>query len=539
MECSATDLIGQYTGHTGPKTIKQLERGLGKVLFVDEAYRLGQGHFAQEAIDELVDNITKPRFAGKMVIILAGYDKDMNNLLRVNEGLSSRFADEILFPSLRPEDCLQLLENKLRESQINFLSLQDPSIYQQLLEPIAEMSKLPSWGNARDVQTLAKGMVRAVYQTNTTKVNQLLLPAGIALSCIYSMLAERCARAKVTPSSRPSFSGPVQSQGGTQSIPPTSSGTSTATKTAAPAPKGKDKTPKASEPQQNPDIGRDAGVSDVIWQQLQKNKREAELQIKQAAQEIEEQEEAHRLAKEAEEKAKKQAARLREIQAEKEANALDFLRLRKEAQIQEMEARAERERIHREWERRKREEEERRKKDEIAQSKSREGYPEEENTWEPLSAVLYLRRMIDFFHTEHPDKPTATSPPIDTAAAQKIKEQEEAHRLAKEAEEKAEEEAARLRQIQAENDAKALELLRLREEAQIQEMKARAERERIHREWERKKKEKEELRKRNQIIQSRLRETGVCVQGFPWIKMDGGYRCGGGSHWVDNSRLGI
>lgn len=47
--------MGQYVGHTGPKTIKQLELGLGKVLFIDEAYRLGQGHFAQEAIDELVD----------------------------------------------------------------------------------------------------------------------------------------------------------------------------------------------------------------------------------------------------------------------------------------------------------------------------------------------------------------------------------------------------------------------------------------------------------------------------------------------------
>lgn len=48
VECSATDLVGQYIGHTGPKTVKQLERGLGKVLFIDEAYRLGEGHFAQE-----------------------------------------------------------------------------------------------------------------------------------------------------------------------------------------------------------------------------------------------------------------------------------------------------------------------------------------------------------------------------------------------------------------------------------------------------------------------------------------------------------
>lgn len=66
---------------------------------MDEAYRLGEGMFAQEAVNELVDTMTKPKFAGKLVIILAGYDNDMNNLLRVNEGLSSRFDDEIIAES--------------------------------------------------------------------------------------------------------------------------------------------------------------------------------------------------------------------------------------------------------------------------------------------------------------------------------------------------------------------------------------------------------------------------------------------------------
>ena len=352
--------------------MKQLERGLGKVLFVDEAYRLGQGRFAQEAIDELVDNITKPKFAGKMVIILAGYDNDMNNLLRVNEGLSSRFADEISFPPLSPAHCLKLLEDKLKQSLISFPSIQDHTIYQELLEPIAEMSKLPSWGNARDIQTLAKGMVRSVYQNNTTRVNQLLLPAGTALNCIHSMLAERCARAKVAPSSRPSFSGPVQSLDDFQSVPRISSGTSTATKTVAPTPKEDDETPKTLESLEAPYEGRDVGVSDAVWQQLQKDKREAQLQIHRAAQKIQEQEEAHFLAEKAEKEAEKEAAQLREIQAKNEAEALELLRIREEARIREMEAKAERERIHKELERRKQEEQERRKKEELAQSRLRQ-----------------------------------------------------------------------------------------------------------------------------------------------------------------------
>lgn len=352
--------------------MKQLERGLGRVLFIDEAYRLGQGHFAQEAIDELVDNITKPKFAGKLVIILAGYENDMNNLLRVNEGLSRRFADEIVFPSLSPAHCLQLLEDKLKQSQIAFPSIQDPTIYQELLEPIAEMSRLPSWGNAGDVQTLAKSMVRDVYQSNTTKVNQLLLPARTALNCIHSMLAERCARAKVTPSSRPSFSGSVQSLDDFQSAPRISSGTSTATKTAAPAPEEDDKTPTTSEFLESPHEGRDVGVSDAIWQQLQKDKREAELQVQRAAQRIQEQEEARLRAEEAEKEAEKKAAELREVQAKNKAEALELLRIREEARIRAMEAKAERERIRAELERRKKEEEERRKKEERVQSRLRQ-----------------------------------------------------------------------------------------------------------------------------------------------------------------------
>ena len=92
VECSASDLIGQYVGQTGPKTQKQLEKALGQVLFVDEAYRRAEGLFATEAVNELVDILTKPKFLGKMVVILAGYDDDMNRLLSVNPGPAHRLC---------------------------------------------------------------------------------------------------------------------------------------------------------------------------------------------------------------------------------------------------------------------------------------------------------------------------------------------------------------------------------------------------------------------------------------------------------------
>lgn len=81
----------------------------GTVSFVDEAYRLGEGAFATEAINELVDSLTKPRFAGKIIVILAGYEDSMNEPLNVNPGLSSRFSKEIVFNNMDPEDCWRYL----------------------------------------------------------------------------------------------------------------------------------------------------------------------------------------------------------------------------------------------------------------------------------------------------------------------------------------------------------------------------------------------------------------------------------------------
>lgn len=67
--CSATDLVGQYQGQTGPKVINLFESSLGKVLFIDEAYRLtserGSSSLNSEAVGELVDSMTNPRYSGK------------------------------------------------------------------------------------------------------------------------------------------------------------------------------------------------------------------------------------------------------------------------------------------------------------------------------------------------------------------------------------------------------------------------------------------------------------------------------------------
>lgn len=117
VQCSASDLVGEYVGQTGPKTKQLFEKALGNVLFIDEAYRLSEGLHAKEAIDEPVNILNHDRFRAKLIVILAGYDREMNELMHVNPGLSDRFPDEIIFRNLRPAQCLEVLRQKAQASE--------------------------------------------------------------------------------------------------------------------------------------------------------------------------------------------------------------------------------------------------------------------------------------------------------------------------------------------------------------------------------------------------------------------------------------
>ena len=187
VECSATDLVGQYVGQTGPKTKGVFEKALGKVLFIDEAYRLAEGHFAKEAMDEIVGLMTSERYINKLIIILAGYDQEMNSLLSVNPGLSSRFDEEILFQNLTPDQCLELLDKVLQKENISVPELKEKasSQYREMHGLIAQMSTLPSWGNGRDVKTLGRRMVQKAYENLSEGVGSLLLQACEVISILF------------------------------------------------------------------------------------------------------------------------------------------------------------------------------------------------------------------------------------------------------------------------------------------------------------------------------------------------------------------
>ncbi|GAW16095.1 hypothetical protein ANO14919_055180 [Xylariales sp. No.14919] len=271
-------LAWQYVGQTGPKTQTKLTEGLGRVLFIDEAYRFCDGHFGKEAINELVDCLTKPKYMGKIVVILAGYTHQIDDLLRINPGLSSRFHEEVVFENMDPEKCLQLLGREIKKQEIEMTPAMDcvsPNERQQMLDIFAELSKFPSWGNGRDVKNIGKDICSDAFAGNTSSG----LTVGVAdvLRHLNKMFKSQKARNDITKAttSPENLFGPNDIPIRTRSPPkaPTIAAPTISTNVEEPAPPienesyDKPKLPAAA--QYSPQ--RDPGVSDEVWQALQQN----------------------------------------------------------------------------------------------------------------------------------------------------------------------------------------------------------------------------------------------------------------------------
>jgi len=144
------DLVGQYIGHTAPKTKEVLKRAMGGVLFIDEAYYLyrpeNERDYGQEAIEILLQVMENQR--DDLVVILAGYKDRMEAFFRSNPGMSSRIAHHLDFPDYAPADLLRIAEKLLERQNYRFAAEARTAFEEYLTHRIRQ----PHFANARSVR---------------------------------------------------------------------------------------------------------------------------------------------------------------------------------------------------------------------------------------------------------------------------------------------------------------------------------------------------------------------------------------------------
>ncbi|HEX6319646.1 MAG TPA: CbbX protein [Burkholderiales bacterium] len=144
------DLVGQYIGHTAPKTREVLKRAMGGVLFIDEAYYLyrpeNERDYGQEAIEILLQAMENQR--EDLVVILAGYRDRMETFFRSNPGLSSRIAHHIDFPDYAPEELMAVARLMLEKQNYRF----DAQAENMFAQYIARRMQMQHFANARSIR---------------------------------------------------------------------------------------------------------------------------------------------------------------------------------------------------------------------------------------------------------------------------------------------------------------------------------------------------------------------------------------------------
>jgi probable Rubsico expression protein CbbX len=163
------DLVGQYVGHTAPKTKEVLKKAMGGVLFIDEAYYLyrpeNERDYGQEAIEMLLQVMENQR--EDLVVILAGYKERMDTFFQANPGFHSRIAHHLSFPDYTLDELMAIAELMLQQQKYHF----DEAARQAFAEYLARRVQQPHFANARSVRN-------ALDRLKLRQANRLLARGG-------------------------------------------------------------------------------------------------------------------------------------------------------------------------------------------------------------------------------------------------------------------------------------------------------------------------------------------------------------------------
>jgi len=183
------DLVGQYIGHTAPKTKDVLKKAMGGVLFIDEAYYLyrpeNERDYGQEAIEILLQVMENNR--DDLVVILAGYKDRMDTFFKSNPGMSSRIAHHIDFPDYGETELMQIAEKMLAAQHYRFGEGARAAFEQYL----ARRMQQPHFANARSVRNaLERARLRAASRLFAER-NRALTETDLTTLAPEDILASR------------------------------------------------------------------------------------------------------------------------------------------------------------------------------------------------------------------------------------------------------------------------------------------------------------------------------------------------------------
>lgn len=162
VKAKAEDLIGEHVGQAAIKTGEIIERSIGGVLFIDEAYKLTdtESPFGKEAVNSLVEAMTAR--AGEFAVIIAGYPNKINEFLKSNPGLKSRFANQIVMKDYEPAVLETIFRDKMEKDGYRFDEEME-QLFPYFIKNWFEARDEEEFGNARDVITLFDEMARNAF----------------------------------------------------------------------------------------------------------------------------------------------------------------------------------------------------------------------------------------------------------------------------------------------------------------------------------------------------------------------------------------
>ncbi|MFQ3543244.1 AAA family ATPase [Halobacillus rhizosphaerae] len=177
IEADRSDLVGEYIGHTAQKTKDLIHKAIGGVLFIDEAYSLARGgdkDFGKEAIDTIVKCMEDHH--DRLIMILAGYPEEMDQFLRINPGLASRFPIQLPFSNYSAAELSAIASKMLEERDYCLTPQAERKLYDHLISVCAHSPY--NFSNARYVRNLIEEAIRKhawrVISSNNQKKTALM-----------------------------------------------------------------------------------------------------------------------------------------------------------------------------------------------------------------------------------------------------------------------------------------------------------------------------------------------------------------------------